>query len=61
MKIPLGTNVTVFVLFFGLSLLDAVESQAWLREALFLLIGMVFLFADVHWRSSDRDLTTYRK
>jgi hypothetical protein len=42
----LGTNVTVFLLFFGISLLDAVRSHDWLSSALWLAIGLVFLRAD---------------
>ena len=43
---PSGANVTVFLLFFGLSLLDALQSRAWIRAALWLAIGLVFLRAD---------------
>jgi hypothetical protein len=45
-KITLGTNVTVFLLFFGISLLDAVQSHDWLRALLWFAIGLVFLRAD---------------
>ncbi len=46
MGLRFGTNVTVFLLFFGIALLDAVQSQAWLRAAFWLAIGLVFLRAD---------------
>lgn len=42
----MGTNVTVFLLFFGIALLDALGSQDWLRAAFWLAIGLVFLRAD---------------
>jgi hypothetical protein len=42
----LGTNVAVFLLFFGVSLLDALRSHEWLRAGLWLAIGLVFLRAD---------------
>jgi hypothetical protein len=45
-NLKLGTNVTVFLLFFGISLLDAVQSHAWLRAGLWFALGLVFLRAD---------------
>ncbi len=42
-----GSGFTVFVLFFGLSLLDAVRSHDLLRATLFLAFGAVFLWADL--------------
>jgi hypothetical protein len=44
--VKLGSNVTVFLLFFGLSLLDAVRSHDWTRALLWLALGFVFLRAD---------------
>jgi hypothetical protein len=44
--VKLGPNVTIFLLFFGLSLLDAVRSHYWLRALLWLAPGLVFLRAD---------------
>jgi hypothetical protein len=41
----IGTNMTVFVLFFGLALLDALQTRIWLRIAFWLAIGAVFLLA----------------
>lgn len=41
-----GTNVTIFLLFFGLSLVEAMETRNWLRMLLWLAIGLVFLRAD---------------
>ena len=45
-KLRVGTNVTVFLLFFGLSLLEALQAHAWFRAALWLALGLVFLRAD---------------
>ena len=42
----LGPNVTVFLLFFGIAMLDAFRSAEWLRAALWLALGLVFLGAD---------------
>jgi len=42
----LGKNFAVFVLFFGIALLEAAQSHNWLLASLFALLGLVFLFAD---------------
>jgi len=47
MRTPRGSNVTIFLLFFGLSLLEAIESRNWVRGAAWLAIGLVFLGADL--------------
>lgn len=41
-----GTNITIFLLFFGLTLLEAVHTRDWLRAAFWLAIGLAFLSAD---------------
>lgn len=45
-KITLGTNFTIFVLFFGLALLEAFQTRDWIRAAFWLAIAFVFLIAD---------------
>lgn len=45
-NIKLGTNFTVFVLFFGIATLEAFQSRNWIKAALWLAIGFVFLIAD---------------
>lgn len=46
-----GTNITVFLLFFGLSLLEAFGSRNWITAALWLAVGVLFLRADLVRRS----------
>ena len=46
MKLKLGSNFAIFLLFFGLASLDAFQTHDWLRVALFATLGLVFLFAD---------------
>jgi hypothetical protein len=41
-----GSNITVFILFFGLSLLEALQTRNWFRAALWFALGFVFLRAD---------------
>lgn len=42
----LGTNMIIFILFFGVALVEAFQSQNWLLAGLFLILGLVFLYAD---------------
>lgn len=43
---PTFTNLAVFVLFFGLALIEALERQNWLAAALFTGLGVLSLWAD---------------
>lgn len=45
-KIPFS-NLAVFVLFFGIALIEAFQKQNWLEAALFAALGLVSLWADV--------------
>lgn len=40
------TNLTIFLLFFGIALLDAIRGGYWLRVAFWLVVGALFLVAD---------------
>jgi hypothetical protein len=42
-----GTNMTIFLLFFSLSLLEAIGSQNWVMAALWFALGILFAGADV--------------
>ena len=46
MKIRLGANFTVFLLFFGVAALEAFQTGNWLKAVFWLAIGVVFLVAD---------------
>jgi hypothetical protein len=43
---PVRTNLTIFLLFFGIALLDAIRGGHWLRVAFWLLVGALFYVAD---------------
>jgi len=45
-KLTRSTNLTVFVLFFGISVLDALASRNWVRSLLWLGFGLLFVAAD---------------
>ena len=51
-NIKLGANFAVFILFFGVALIEALEKQNWLEAALFIVLGLLFLWVDI--RKSDR-------
>lgn len=39
-------NITVFIIFFGIALVEAVQKKNWLEAALFLALGILSLRAD---------------
>lgn len=41
-----GPGFTIFLLFFGLALLDAIHIRNWVQAGFWLLIGLIFLLAD---------------
>lgn len=43
----LGTNSAIFVLFFGVAVIQAVQTQNWLMVLMWVAIGSVFLWADI--------------
>jgi len=45
-RIRLSTNFMVFVLFFGVSTLEAFQTRNWIKAIFWLAIGFVFLLAD---------------
>lgn len=47
MKTPKFTSLTVFMIFFGIALIEALQKQNWLEATLFLSLGMLSLWADV--------------
>jgi len=46
MKTPKFTNLAVFIIFFGIALIEAFQKQNWLEAALFLALGGLSLWAD---------------
>ncbi len=47
MKKPKFTNLAVFVIFFGIALIEAFQKQSWLEALLFLALGVLSLRADI--------------
>jgi hypothetical protein len=45
-RIRFGTNVALFLLFFGVAMLEAFQTRNWIEAAFWLAIGIVFLLAD---------------
>jgi len=40
------TNITIFVLFFGLALIEAVQERNWLKASIFVALGILSLRGD---------------
>jgi hypothetical protein len=45
-KLHVGENIAVFILFFGLALMEAMQHGRWLLVVLWLALAAVFLRAD---------------
>lgn len=45
-SIKFGAGFTVFIIFFGISLLEAFKNQSWLLVLFWLVMGLIFLLAD---------------
>lgn len=41
------TNLAVFIIFFGIALIEAFQKQNWLEAFLFLALGIISLWADI--------------
>ncbi len=39
-------NIAVFIIFFGIALIEALQNQNWLEALLFLSLGVISLWAD---------------
>ena len=46
MKKPKFTNIAVFIIFFGIALIEALQKQNWPEALLFLSLGLISLWAD---------------
>jgi uncharacterized membrane protein len=45
-RLKFGTNFALFVLFFGVALLDAFQSGNWIRAIFWVAIGVTFIIGD---------------
>jgi hypothetical protein len=41
------TNLAVFIIFFGIALIEAFRNQNWLEASLFLALGVISLWGDL--------------
>jgi hypothetical protein len=41
------TNLAIFIIFFGTALFNSFQKQNWVEVALFLVLGIIFLWADM--------------
>lgn len=40
------SGLTIFILFFGLSLVEAIVNKNWLEAVIFILLGIMFIIHD---------------
>ena len=45
-KISLGAGFTIFLLFFGMAAVDAVQTGNWFRAVFWVAVGCAFLYLD---------------
>ncbi|MGZ5191600.1 MAG: hypothetical protein ACXWCZ_11315 [Flavisolibacter sp.] len=53
-KIKIGNGMAIFILFFGISVIEAIRTADWRWIVLWVLIGLVFLLAD-NMRNKSND------
>lgn len=53
-RLKLGSGFTVFLLFFGIALLEALQTHSWIKAAFWVAIGTFFLLAD-NLKRDDRN------
>jgi len=41
------TNMAVFIIFFGIALMEALQKQNWIEALLFISLGVISLWADI--------------
>ncbi|MEK6827080.1 MAG: hypothetical protein AABX99_01185 [Nanoarchaeota archaeon] len=46
MKLKFGTNFAVFILFFGIAIIEVIQTKNWLKVSFWTAIALVFLFAE---------------
>lgn len=45
-KLKFGTNFAIFILFFGVAVVETVQTKNWLKVGFWAAISVVFLLAD---------------
>lgn len=55
-RINFGANFAIFVLFFGIAVIEAVQTKNWLKVGFWVAISLVFLFADNFNRSKNEKI-----
>jgi hypothetical protein len=44
-KLKVGANFAIFIIFFGIALIEAIQKNNWLEALLFVALGLMFLMA----------------
>ena len=45
-KLKFGTNFVIFILFFGVAVVETVQTKNWIKVSFWIAISLVFLLAD---------------
>jgi hypothetical protein len=45
-KLKLGSNFAIFILFFGVAVIEAIQTKNWIKVGFWIAISLVFLLAD---------------
>ncbi len=56
MRTSSQTNIVVFLLFFGIALIEALQKGNWLEAWLFIALGLLFLRADFKGDGHDEKI-----
>lgn len=42
-ELKIGASFAIFVLFFGIALVEAIKNNNWIESVLFVILGIIFL------------------
>jgi len=40
-------NITIFIIFFGIALIEAIQNKNWFSVTIFVLLGILFIWSDM--------------
>ena len=46
MNLKIGTNFAIFIIFFGIALIESIQKHNWLEALLFAALGVMFFRAE---------------
>ena len=55
------TNFAVFILFFGVAAVEAIQTRNWLKVVFWFAIGLVFLMADLRKKKEKKSINVKKE